>query len=469
MVGERGRASRRMRQRQRLPGRIGALRGPGPGRTLPPVIIMVFALVVGGCSAVNAPDVASGRPVAEDVAVELFLFHGLAETLSTVSINPGDGTFLALSENVRELGSVPNDIRPGAKPDEILVTLSGENRLLVLDESTLVTRSEVVLPTGTNPMAAAALGNGLLASTGLFTGTVRVDDPTGTAWEVSGVPGDTAATADLLPVALPTGPAPQAILALTDRWERWSAETGAAAGDPREVFLLVANTAFGSANPTDAPYGEGSITRYRLTRTPPGGSGTPTLEVATLDAAYTFGATDSAGLNPTVLLPLPAVGAQPAELLVVGSGVNLTSSGEGADDGRLLVLDPATLAVRWDLAVGGSPGSAAIHRTPSGYRVYLAGPSGIRSAYRDDATGWAPVPGEGQIAYSTDGGTSLIADLAIFVDDAGVASLYATDYWRSQLIRFRIEPDGSLVERQTLSVPQGPQGLHLSDERGGAP
>jgi hypothetical protein len=468
MVGERSRASRRKLQRQRLPGRIGALRGPGPGGTLPPVIILVFVLVVGGCSAVNAPDVASGRPVDEDVAVELFLFHGLAETLSTVSIKPGDGTFLALRENVRELGSVPNDIRPGATPDEILVTLSGENRLLVLDESTLVTWSEVVLPTGTNPMAAAALGNGLLASTGLFTGTVRVDDPTGTAWDVTGTPSDAGAAADSLPVALPTGPAPQAILALTDRWERWSAETGAAAGDPREVFLLVANTAFG-AGPTDAPYGEGSITRYRLTRTPPGGSGTPTLEVATLDEAYTFGATDSTGLNPTVLLPLPATEAQPAELLVVGSGVNLTSSGEGADDGRLLVLDPATLAVRRDLAVGGSPGSAAIHRTPSGYRVYLAGPSGIRSAYRDDATGWDPIPADTELAYDTDGGTSLIADLAIFVDDAGVASLYATDYWRSQLIRFRIEPDGSLVERESLSVPQGPQGLHLSDERGVAP
>jgi hypothetical protein len=166
---------------------------------------------------------------------------------------------------------------------------------------------------------------------------------------------------------------------------------------------------------------------------------------------------------------LPAAGAQPSEILVVGSGVNLGSSGEGVGDGRLLALDPATLAVRHDLAVGGSPGSAAVHRTASGYRVYLAGPSGIRWAYRDDATGWEAVPSEEQLAYATGDGLSLIADLALFVDEAGVASLYATDYWNSRILRFRIEPDGGLVQRQALAVPQGPQGLLLSDERGTAP
>jgi hypothetical protein len=435
-----------------------------------PLLLGTLTLL-GGCDLRTAPEIPSGRPAGDDAAVELFLFHGLAETLSTVSINPADGSMHLLRENVRELGSVPNDIRSGATAAEILVTLSGENRLIVLDESTLVVRSELILPAGTNPMAAAALGNGLLATTGLFTRTVRIDDPTGTVWEVNGAPADSGAgaTAASLPAELPTGPAPQAILALTDRWERWSTETGNAAGDPQQLFLLVANTAFSSTNPPGSPFGEGSITRYRLTRIPADSGGTPTLEVATLDEAYSFGATDSAGLNPTVLLPLPAAGAQPSEILVVGSGVNLGSSGEGVGDGRLLALDPATLAVRHDLAVGGSPGSAAVHRTASGYRVYLAGPSGIRWAYRDDATGWEAVPSEEQLAYATGDGLSLIADLALFVDEAGVASLYATDYWNSQILRFRIEPDGGLVQRQALAVPQGPQGLLLSDERGTAP
>lgn len=419
--------------------------------------LVAIGVLVSGCDAVLVPDTSDGRSTGDDRPVELFVVHGLAETLSAVAIDAPTGGLTAVDENIRLLGAVPNAIAPGDQNSELLVTISGENRVLVLDESTLTLRDTVVFDPGTNPMESFALGaivpeaSGLLVTTSLFNNTLILsnrgsDSTDATEWSVAGVD-----DAQSLPLHLPVGQAPQALIV------RPASETGT-------VRVIVANTAYSTSRPASAPFGVASLTEYRITVVPPPAA---TLTVTPVHDAYAFGSVDSTGLNPTSLLFVPGAGSQRAQILVIGSGRNYAPGDDSAtDDGRVLVLDAETLDVVGDLRVGGSPGAAAVHRTGEGHRVLLAGPGGIRMIERSDASGWTSTDSGAPLVYRTDGDTlSLIADLTIYDTGTGTGSyVYATDYWSNHLLLFSINQNGVLSLQDRRDLPQGPQALLLVDE-----
>lgn len=427
------------------------------------VILAVGALTIAGCVDVTTPETAAGRSAADDPALELLIFHGQAETLSTVTLDPRDGSIESITENVQELGAVPNDIVLGDSANEIMITLSGENRVLILEESTLRIADAIILPTGSNPMASVALGaeveaaRGLVATSTLFTGEIFLSDRAGRDWEVSA---DGAGHVDLstvgttLPVNLPLGVAPQALLSVP-------------AGEPDTLRIVSASTAYDATRDGDNPFGEATLEEYWITASD---SPQPTIEIMAVQSGYSFGAINSTGLNPTQLTLVPTRGSQPDEIVVVGSGANLSGSdGGGSDDGRLIVLERDTLAVREDLTIGGSPGSIAMYQGSEGTRIFLAGPAGIRTVFRDNTDGWTVDPSEESLVYTPAvNSLALIADVAVYSGSTG-ASLYATDYWESKLLRFEIGEAGVLYLDQSFDMPQGPQGLLIVDETESAP
>lgn len=414
-------------------------------------VAAALALMATACVDVTAPETRSGRSASDDRPLEILVFHGLAETLSTVTLDAVDGGIAEITDNVRELGAVPNDITFGDTAGEILITVSGENRVLVLDESTLRVIDEIVLPTGSNPMSSVALGTlsdagaGIVATSALFSGALLLNDRSERDWSVS-VDGELRGT---LPVEMPVGVAPQAVL-------------GLAGQNGNTVRLIVTNTAYDGSRASATPFGVGTLDEYEVDIHATDG----TVAIRAIERGYTFGEVDSEGLNPTALRLIPAAGSQPEEILVVGSGANLSggNGGDGADDGRLLILNRDTRAVREEIAVGGSPGSLALLRESQGYRVFLAGPRGIRTVFRDDDTGWSSGGTGSSLVYDAIGGSlNLIADVAVYSGTDGV-SLYATDYWESRILRFRVGDGGALELEQSLEMPQGPQGMLLVEE-----
>ncbi|MFO8043154.1 MAG: hypothetical protein R6U25_08135, partial [Alkalispirochaeta sp.] len=428
------------------------------------VILAVGALAIAGCVDVTTPETAAGRSAASDPPLELLIFHGQAETLSTVTLDPRDGAIESITENVQELGAVPNDIVLGDSTDEIMITLSGENRVLILEESTLRITDEIILPTGSNPMASVALGaeveaaRGVVATSTLFTGEIFLSDRAGGDWKVltDGAGHVDLSTVDTtLPVNLPLGVAPQALVSVL-------------VVEPDTLRIIGASTAYDATRDSDNPFGEATLEEYRITAS---GSPQPTIEIEAVRSGYSFGAIDSTGLNPTQLTLVPARGSQPDEIVVVGSGANLSggSDGGGSDDGRLIVLDRGTLAVREELTIGGSPGSIAMYQGSEGTRIFLAGPAGIRTVFRDNTDGWTVDPSEESLVYKPAvNSLALIADVAVYSGTTS-ASLYATDYWESKLLRFEIGEAGALSLEQSFDMPQGPQGMLIVDETESSP
>lgn len=390
---------------------------------------LVVILLVSGCSLFDSSDTSDGRSV--DPRREIFVVHSLAETISSVALN-GDGSFGSVQPDLQYLGAVPNHIlRLG---EELLVTLSGQNELLRLDESTLQVTGRINHGAGNNPMETVSfypgsgtttLADGLVVTTHLFTDRVRIDDVRGRSWQ-SGPPWTSAA-----------GQAPQALLALP----------GSSAS---QVRLLVANTAFSTSNPASAPYGDGTVTATTFQLTSSGSRGSLTeipSEVVNLEDGGT-------GTNPTAIIDAPALN----QVLVIGSGVNYGGGGNGADDGTLTILHRDDLSRQDRIVVGDSPGSAVLLPEGSGHRLYMAGPTGIKSIDHDGSS-WAA---SARAEYNaTGGGGSLpfIADIARYGN-----TLYAADFANSRLLAFGVGADGALSLRGSLSVSQGPVALLVDVE-----
>jgi hypothetical protein len=396
----------------------------------------VFA---GGCSLVTAPDPTEGGR-GSDPERELFIVHGLAETLSAVALG-GSGGFGVQQRDVHYLGAVPNHI--ATVGDTLLVTLSGQNELLRLSEDTLTEVDRLTVATGSNPMQTAHLGTagagdalqGIVATTNLLTSSLRIDDLRGRSWESAA------------PWNAEVGTAPQALIVLPG-------------GQPGEVRVVVANTGFSTDRAGESPFGAGTLTVLTVRVERSGGSGslsvvkriTVDLEVPGFDPE-----TDS-GLNPTALVDMPSVGAD-GQIAVVGSGVNYGADGTGADDGTVVFLERDTLSKVARRSVGGSPGSG-LHYTADNGNVflYLAGPSGIRSLTRTGGS-WESDAALRVDAAAGDQSLPLVGDLALFGD-----TLYAADFANNRILRFGIESDGSLTLLGDINTSQGPVDLLFHQE-----
>ena len=400
------------------------------------------------CSLWNAPPVREGRDPAGDPARELLVVHGRAETLSSLTLDE-TGAVTARNLDLTVLGASPNAITAGAAPSELAVTLSGENAVLFIDESSLTVTGRLTLPVNSNPMESLSLGRlvaqapDLWATTTLVTGAVRVHDAGNRRWSLA---------EGSVPVNLAAGAAPQALTALP-------------APPGSSVRLVTAATAFGLGPSDEQPFGTATLTVIDLSVD---GAAEPQIQVIH-QANRPFrdpgsAVVDTAGLNPTALHHLSATG----ELLVVGSGVNYGSGGGvgGADDGELLILADDSLAVLHRLSVGGSPGSVVVVGAGGGaYRVYLGGVEGIRMAERHGDGSWS-LPTSGVPAYSAAaaGGLSLIADVAVYHGGSELV-LYAADYWNDRVLVFGVDgADGSLTLTDTVPVSAGPQALAVVEE-----
>lgn len=412
-------------------------------------IIVWAALVLSGCSLVTTPD-----PVGDGGSAghaELFVVHSLAETLSAVTIEE-DGSFGAVDSDAQYLGAAANHLI--AADEALIATISGENRLLVLDTDSLEVRRRIDFASGSNPMESVYLGEGLVATTNLLSDTVRIDDLRGRRWD-----GD-------LPMLLEVGSAPQALLALTDGSIDGSDGTGAgddgaggAGGGADTIGLLVANTAFSTERPAERPFGAGTLTHLRLavdTESEP-----PSIEVHSRDTisleASRYDPATEAGLNPTALIDVPEAD-EGGEILVVGSGTNYGSAPAGADDGEVVVLDRETLAVTARLEVGGSPGSGVVRGGPGGLTLYLAGPGGIRALSRGER-GWE---NDVRVAYEAQADSGALPFLSD-IERVG-AMIYAADFANNRLLAFEMADDGGLTVKEEVPTSLGPIELHSRSE-----
>lgn len=346
-MNERAQLARRARRARRA--------DRAPARRAPVCVALIAILYITGCSLVTAPGSIGER--AGDPARELFVVHSLAETLSAVEL-AGDGSFVSAQDDVSYLGAIPNDAT--RVEESILVTLSGQNELLLLEESSLAEQQRITLPAGSNPMQSvnlgsysdgtAAPGDGVVATTNLLSASVRFHDLESRTWR------------DAPPWEAPVGRAPQALSALP----------GSSADEMR---LAIANTAYSAERPSDRPYGAATLTVLTLAIDTEAES--PSFEVvgsSTVDLeAAGFDPETESGLNPTAIVDLPDAGTN-GEVAVVGSGVNYGTGGSGNDDGTVVVLDRATLSEVARVAVGGSPGSAVAHESGSDLQLFLAGP-----------------------------------------------------------------------------------------------
>ena len=385
-------------------------------------IAALLALLFAGCSVFsNAEDAASdGRSLDRDR--ELFVIHSLAETISSVEL-ASDGSLADVQADVQYLGAVPNHVlRFG---EELVVTLSGQNELLRLDESTLRVTGRLSHGAGSNPMETTSLAVDLLATTHLLAGRVQIDDPLDRSWSSP------------QPWTYQVGQAPQALLSLPG-------------SSQSQVRLLVANTSFSTDSDGASPFGRGTISSmiFEVDR-----SGTdPRIEQiseSTIDLEPSdFDPLLDSGSNPTALVDVPAL----SEVLVVGSGLNYGADGAGADDGVLMTLDRSNVTVKERREIGGSPGAAVLLPEGTGHRLYLGGPTGIRSIYHN-GTAWAAAS---RMEYDATGGGSLplIADIAYFSN-----TIYAADFANNRILAFSVSGDGSLSLRETVEVSQGPIAL----------
>ena len=399
------------------------------------------------CSFWAAPELQSRRQY--DPIIELFVVNNLAETLTSIELDRS-GRFIGTQDDIAILGSVPNGII--STGSELLVTLSGENRLLFLDESTCVTTGSIDLGSGVNPMVTAEIGPNLYGTTGLFSGRLHIYKRDGSAL--------------LEPVTSPVDSrAPQSVITIRT--------TG---GGPGEVRVLVANTAYSSTRPASEPYGVGTLTVFRIS--------TDGSALSIIDSK-TYGLEDSGsgtvGLNPQQIIDIPATG----EILVIGAGVNY-GGGSGEDDGVVLVLDrdelidettlppPGTDIVKQRMPIGGSPGAGVVLGPTDGvYTLITAGTTALRAIVRDGSgsTPWKE-PGSSSDAVVYDatgtgtgtGGLPFLSDIVAWERSAGNYSVYVADFGNDRVLRFSFDGAVGLTFREAQTVSDGPIALLLGIE-----
>ena len=399
------------------------------------------------CSFWAAPELQSRRQY--DPIIELFVVNNLAETLTSIELDRS-GRFIGTQDDIAILGSVPNGII--STGSELLVTLSGENRLLFLDESTCVTTGSIDLGSGVNPMVTAEIGPNLYGTTGLFSGRLHIYKRDGSAL--------------LEPVTSPVDSrAPQSVITIRT--------TG---GGPGEVRVLVANTAYSSTRPASDPYGVGTLTVFRISTD---GSAVSIIDSETYELEDS--GSNTGGLNPQQLIDLSATG----EILVIGAGVNY-GGGSGEDDGVVLVLNRAALIaeatlppagtdiVKQRIPIGGSPGAGVVlDRADSGYTLITAGTTALRAIVRPGgATGSTPwkEPGSSSEAVVYDatgtgtGGLPFLSDIVAWERSAGNYSVYVADFGNDRVLRFSFDGAVGLTFREAQTVSDGPIALLLGIE-----
>ncbi|MFP4535719.1 MAG: hypothetical protein ACLFNP_08360 [Spirochaetaceae bacterium] len=394
-------------------------------------------LLLGGCTFFDGSggEASDGRSADRDR--ELFVIHSLAETISSVELT-SDGSLGDVQNDVQTLGAVPNQIlRVG---EELIVTLSGQNELLRLDESTLRVTGRINHGAGSNPMETTPLvpgatsndaAAGLLVTTHLLAARVQIDDLQDRSWDPPP------------PWTHDVGQAPQALISLPG-------------SSPDQVRLLVANTNFSTDSAAPSPFGRATLSSMVFELPGTGSAGavervdkeTIDLEPADFDPEH------DSGTNPTALIDAPSLG----EVLVVGSGINYGAEGTGEDDGVLVTLNRDTLTVQERHNVGGSPGAAVLLPEGTGHRLYLGGPTGIRSL-KHDGTEWAA---EARREYDATGnGDSLpfIADLARYEN-----TIYAADFANNRILAFAVGDNGVLSLREEMRLSEGPIALLIDLE-----
>lgn len=427
------------------------------------ILTIGVLLTVASCSLWDAPAVDNDRSY--DPIVELYIVNSLAETLTAIELDRA-GQIVSSQDDAMLLGSVPNDIV--ASGSELVVTLSGENRLLLLDESTLTTLNTIDLGPGVNPMASVPVGSSLFATTGLFTGRVHL-------YSRGGYPAlDDAGTVVAPHTAPPDPPAPQSIYAVATP-----------IGGASEVRVFVANTAYSSSRAPGAPFGTATLAAFRFDIAESAGfsDGAPIvvlkqyenylLETETNADAIASAATGVSGLNPQEIIDLPETG----ELLVIGAGVNYGVAGTGKDDGVVLVLDRSRLMgdpvlpdsgteiVTQRIPIGGSPGAGnVVRRNDGGFTLITVGTSAIRAVHRppqgSGVAGWTvPPTTTDAIVYLATGGIPFLSDIETWND-----SIYVTDFGNDLLLHLKIDQEGDLELQEEYPVSDGPIALLLGWE-----
>lgn len=387
------------------------------------------AVLIGGCALWVTPTMRDGRSDAPER--ELLVLNNLSQTVSSVLLAE-NGAFIDVDHDITQVGAVPGGLV--AAGQEIVITLSGENRLIFLDRDRLVlSDSDIVLSPNTNPMQTVFLGAGVFATTGLFSGRVHLSRRDGTALAVPGVAEET----------LRVGTAPQALIRL--------------AGMPdTEPRIVAAATGFDTSRPSATPFGKSSVVLFSLERT---GSLDPVITTVKREATWQD---DRDGRNVTALLDVAAVDETVDEILLIGSGINMGAGGTGKDDGTILVLHRDTLAVLQDISVGGSPGGGVVvARNDGGLTLFLAGVEGITSLQRPPgATMWDVHSSVQEYDASAGGGLPLLAGMAVWN-----GSLYVADFGNDRILRFEMEenPGWRLGAEpdESITVSDGPQSLAI--------
>ncbi len=405
-------------------------------------VVLPLLLSVLSCELWFAPESPDGRSGAP--AREILVVHSLAETLSSIEL-AGDGSFLDSFNDIVHLGSIPNAIIDVGY--ELVVTLSGENRLLFLDGERLFRRDAIDLGTGVNPMQTTAFGPGssVFATTGLFSARVHLYSRDGTVLVSS--------------THVQTGLSPHALLVLP---ETLDAGTGT-------VRLLAANTAYSTSRPSSLPFGPATLSVFTLSV-----SGTAAAPRVAIDATALLelerenhNPETESGLNPVALMDMQETDPAVNEVLVIGSGINYGSSGAGEEDGTLLVLDRTSLNVKQRISMGGSPGAAVVmERDDGGLVLLVAGTTGIWSVQRLPDThvstgGWDETSVSPE--YRASGGLPFLADI-VALDH----HVYVADFGNDQVLRFHFDQSaaaGSFLSGpvETRAVSDGPVTLLIRD------
>jgi len=396
----------------------------------------------GGCSLWRAPPSGEGRDGAPER--ELLVLNNLSQTVSSVTLDQ-NGAFIGVDHDITQVGSIPAALVMAGQ--EIVITLSGENRLVFLDRDRLIrSGSDVVLPPNTNPMQTVSIGSGVFATTGLLSQRVHLSRRDGTMLTVPGANGG----------ALHVGTAPEALIRLV----------GTPEDNPR---IVAAATGYDASRPGTTPFGKSSVVLFALEKTD---SLNPVVTAVTREAQWQD---DRDGRNVTALLDVAAVDAVDAtldEILVIGSGINMGSQGTGDDDGTILVLHRETLAVVQDIRVGGSPGSGTlIARSDGGLTLFLAGVDGITSLQRSPGAAgnspWDANSAHREYDASAGGGLPLLAGTAVWN-----GSLYVADFGNDRILRFELEENPGRPGTssgwhlkpdpvQMVTVSDGPQSLKV--------
>ncbi|TVR04728.1 MAG: hypothetical protein EA403_04535 [Spirochaetaceae bacterium] len=391
------------------------------------------------CSLIFSPDqsVGSGRTRPRTVP-ELFVVHSLAETLTAVGLS-SLGVIDSVDADVALVGSIPNHLL--AVGNQLVVTSSGENRLVVLDIDTLQRVAVIDLGSGRNPYTSTALSDnesdpafGLVATTNWLTDTVSVSNLATRRV----IHRDHAGSHQRAEFSV--GPRPQAVVALP--------------GDnPGHMRIVTANTNFSAGS-----FGVATLTELTVSIEESGNVTEPVsveLEAAR-SVPLSHNGQGAEGLNPTALIVLPDAGPH-GTLVVVGSGTN---TGGGTDDGVVLFLNAGTLVVEQRLTVGGSPGSGAAFVSAFDSFVVLAGIEGLRAVRFDAGTNqW--VGGDLLIAAAPGGsGLSFFSDIAVVEEYA-----YVSDFQNNRLLGYQLAVDAedglSLNPVSSTSLSQGPIALRV--------